>query len=453
MTHAGDGDIQLTSTVGDVGVFGAVAVSHGGAVVRIDSAGDIVVDNGGSIATPTGGIGQFPTPLVVEATDFGGVTVDSDGFAQLEISILDLFGSNFEIAIDWGDGIEVYPPLNNSGSSGNNTGPPFDGGTTSHNFVHQYLTNPNQADSSAAIPVTVTITYDFRGVGVANGIQLSNSQNAVVSTTQTIDLQPPVNGFGAPIPLRSPERPDITSATQVVAPPPREVTLPNVIQGGAVIPSSGGGAVSAPEKQLVLRVVSPTGEEGDDIPIPDQDATDLPLLFQRLPDNRYRVYLINEDGSELLIYDVAVREGRQTSPNDASDEQPDRPPLQITADADDAEVDRMMWERLGAGRDPSSVIDDTHAVDVTAVGAVDGVPDGVQVRARWGASDGENDARIAQDIDAGTMLWPLAGGASVAALYYLSRYYRQQNEHEDEGNDGGGLLSRVARRARIARGA
>lgn len=453
VTHAGDGDIQLTSTVGDVGVFGAVAVSHGGAVVRIDSAGDIVVDNGGSIATPTGGIGQFPTPLVVEATDFGGVTVDSDGFAQLEISILDLFGSNFEIAIDWGDGIEVYPPLNNSGSSGNNTGPPFDGGTTSHNFVHQYLTNPNQADSSAAIPVTVTITYDFRGVGVANGIQLSNSQNAVVSTTQTIDLQPPVNGFGAPIPLRSPERPDITSATQVVAPPPREVTLPNVIQGGAVIPSSGGGAVSAPEKQLVLRVVSPTGEEGDDIPIPDQDATDLPLLFQRLPDNRYRVYLINEDGSELLIYDVAVREGRQTSPNDASDEQPDRPPLQITADADDAEVDRMMWERLGAGRDPSSVIDDTHAVDVTAVGAVDGVPDGVQVRARWGASDGENDARIAQDIDAGTMLWPLAGGASVAALYYLSRYYRQQNEHEDEGNDGGGLLSRVARRARIARGA
>ncbi|MCA9213353.1 MAG: hypothetical protein KDB27_09830, partial [Planctomycetales bacterium] len=52
---------------------------------------------------------------------------------------------------------------------------------------------------------------------------------------------------------------------------------------------------------------------------------DLTALYEKLPDNRYRIYLIMEDGSARIILDVQLRNGQPVDPSATDDEQPERP--------------------------------------------------------------------------------------------------------------------------------
>ena len=57
------------------------------------------------------------------------------------------------------------------------------------------------------------------------------------------------------------------------------------------------------------------------------ELEDLLGLYQRLPDNRYRIYLIMEDGNARLIVDVAIRDGKPVDPSAVEDELPERPAI------------------------------------------------------------------------------------------------------------------------------
>ena len=49
--------------------------------------------------------------------------------------------------------------------------------------------------------------------------------------------------------------------------------------------------------------------------------TNLPAVLRRLPDDRYRIYLLLEGGNEeRLVIDVLVRDGRPVEPDDTADE-------------------------------------------------------------------------------------------------------------------------------------
>lgn len=69
--------------------------------------------------------------------------------------------------------------------------------------------------------------------------------------------------------------------------------------------------------RVVLRVLGPSGALKDEIELDEEVLKQLPGWYSRLLDDHYRIYLIREDGTELMHSDVVVREGRPVDPNDA----------------------------------------------------------------------------------------------------------------------------------------
>ena len=94
------------------------------------------------------------------------------------------------------------------------------------------------------------------------------------------------------------------------------------------------------ERQYVLRVMTQVDAEGGversedipDIPLTDDQISDLGQLFRRLGDDRYRIYLQLEDGNELLLKDFYLRNHKPLEIEDS--DAPDR-----TLPADDPALD------------------------------------------------------------------------------------------------------------------
>ena len=59
--------------------------------------------------------------------------------------------------------------------------------------------------------------------------------------------------------------------------------------------------------------------------LPVDVLNNLPQLFNKLPDDHYRLYYA-EQGTERLIMDVMVRRGKPIDPTDDSEGTQDRPP-------------------------------------------------------------------------------------------------------------------------------
>jgi hypothetical protein len=58
----------------------------------------------------------------------------------------------------------------------------------------------------------------------------------------------------------------------------------------------------------------------EDIRIDEEYLRNLPELFERLPDDRYRLYMIREDGVAQMVTDVIIRGGRSAETVDDFDE-------------------------------------------------------------------------------------------------------------------------------------
>jgi hypothetical protein len=145
------------------------------------------------------------------------------------------------------------------------------------------------------------------------------------------------------------------------------------------------------EKQLVLRVVLPTGEEDEtsEVRLDDDVLDNLRALFAKLPDDHYRIYLIRADGTERQVLDVEVRKGRPLDPEDEQEQSLVRPP----AEGSDAASPLGPQSRLGPEFDERwqrrrvppdalrGVIDDLprregpelHGDEATPAGAVTGL--------------------------------------------------------------------------------
>ena len=315
----GNSNITLEATSGALDIMQAISISGGsGGTFTGIASGDISVSGSGSISTQTGSVGAIPTPIIADAVDQGGATITAEGNAKINVLINDT-GRNYSITVDWSDGDVDF-----LGSSSN----PILGGTT-QNFEHNYLANPNAGNAAAAVTAFVSVAYDYRE-NEANGIQLISAGENLNSTVEVV-LEPPGQGIVVGVGIVENATTIRVLETNTAASAPQNiVTSTDAVQ---VADSARGSStsVSAPERQLLLRVISPSGDEGEDIALNMEDLADLSALYQRLPDNRYRIYLVMEDGNIRLIVDVQLRGGRPIDPSAIDDEQPERPADQLLA--------------------------------------------------------------------------------------------------------------------------
>ena len=129
-----------------------------------------------------------------------------------------------------------------------------------------------------------------------------------------LELKAPADGLMTAIPITSPEMPDLVSVTQAEE-LPFEInaeTMNDFAKVQFAINSHSESEIEQ-ERSYVLRLVvtDELGEEKEiEISNISSDVLDqekLPALFASLPDDRYRIYLILEDGSEQSVLDVNIR--------------------------------------------------------------------------------------------------------------------------------------------------
>jgi hypothetical protein len=114
---------------------------------------------------------------------------------------------------------------------------------------------------------------------------------------------------------------------------------------------------AAIEKRFILVIVYADGTESEPVTLPDADVSNLPGLWRRLPDNFYRVYQVQENGTLRLVTQGYVQGGLLVDPNDKNETQ-DRPPTS------QREVDSAAPVLVQAFQDPQtrvSPVDETWA--------------------------------------------------------------------------------------------
>jgi hypothetical protein len=131
-----------------------------------------------------------------------------------------------------------------------------------------------------------------------------------------LSLVPPVQQTGFVLP--PPEIPVFT----------RQEQLPVVVQSPPPLAAAVETPVVEVETEAVgiryieIRIAVPIDDAGNveevfAMKLPAEWLSNLPAILQQLPDDRYRIYLILEGGSEeRLVMDVLVRDGRPVEPNE-----------------------------------------------------------------------------------------------------------------------------------------
>ena len=232
--------------------------------------------------TLTLGTGNVSIPLTETLTINNLGFFDDPGFDNL-LNVGGETTERFTFSVNWGDGTpnSVGPAtIDVPGAVGLRTSGSFDGS-------HLY-------GAPGEYTVTVTLADDDGGFAVAQ------FEVTVFVLRPTIIVFPPGGAGGG---------------TQ--APPPSSPA------GGAVLPPPAGlvrsdlkglraAAVAGAEPRLVIRIVTPDGEEdrAREQPLDDEVLDNLRTLFRRLPDGHYRIYQIQPDGIERLVVDFVVRQGR-----------------------------------------------------------------------------------------------------------------------------------------------
>jgi phage terminase large subunit-like protein len=289
----------------------AITAGNPNGAYAIDSNGTLTVANSAALV-----YSATPTVLTITATNSGanGVApavststrsialweitasasaIGSDSSTMLSVALISGTPLTVPVTVDWGDGSTTRVTLSST--------------TPTSPIAHVYLTNPNQADPSASIPINVLYT--------AVGQQFDTETFAAVDGT----------GIGFII------IPHSVSSFVTLAPPPSFIAAPTATAFD--LPDTDSTDVGVAQSQItigadrriVLRIISPLEVEGKDIQLPDRALNDLPGLFKKLPDGHYRVYLL-EDGHERLVIDVLVRQGRPVDSSEDSGGAGDRPP-------------------------------------------------------------------------------------------------------------------------------
>ncbi|MEO1497968.1 MAG: hypothetical protein AAFV43_12545 [Planctomycetota bacterium] len=257
-----------------------------------------------------------PTLDPITATD-----LESDGVTTLDLTFSDPGADEFEILVDWGERLDL----------------PADerfvveqlyAGPTPESFTinHRYFGPPDPQNPTADIIIRVKIRDDdFSTTALVIGE--SNVRDVPISNSGIEDNRVAIDTTPQAPEIRFPERVEPAGVVERVVEPPATQT---VSLTGAASSDAGVGT----ERYLELRIVRPDGGEGTGYRLPDDTLTHLPELFARLPDNRYRVYVVEASTeTRRLVIDVSVRGGRVIDPTDDSDGGRDRPPPSATTPA------------------------------------------------------------------------------------------------------------------------
>jgi hypothetical protein len=395
-----DGDIRLVAH--SILAQSAISATHRGDVwlesletgISFTDDGDITVEDGRiyvnaktvlSLGNDTvfrtqagrmsGQILNSPAPLMGSA-NLGAPLSDVQRLASILVQIQDTQGIGYGIEIDWLEGNPTGPV----------NVPPEDlraqTVTSSIDYVpdstfrHLYEKFPDASRPNDNIPVQLSITKFANGtIELKSGGESVLNQGKFMSTitlgiSTTLGVSPPL----VPISQQGPG-PVPRSSSTITQPPPVLVNLPIqqrslTLNSGLDISNSIGTSAEALERYYVLRVVT-FGEAGTveldeyrlkDLEDPDSEEgfelSQLPELFKRLPDDRYRIYLI--DGkTEKLMLDVIIRDGQpvEVQDEDPVDKQgfidPVAPAQALMLEADTLSVDELVVPVIGTNRGPA----------------------------------------------------------------------------------------------------
>jgi hypothetical protein len=257
-------------------------------------------------------LSQLPIPLFVTSVlNSAGVNVDADGNTTLLIRLgvagAATFDKNFAVTVFWGDGSsDTIPNALLPGVPGRIDA---DGATIALN--HTYLLNPNAADPTAPIPVSVIAKSDSLNRIRVNENLAPSTQLQVTSSTQ---LLVPASGlFSLRLELAEPLQ---TARNTFQASEIAEQTGRVVQEStkGNEFTTSATQSVSKTDRTYSIRIVTPKDDFGSvdlskPIEIDEEDLDDWSKLFSKLPDNRYRIFVTYESGIEVLLRDFYLKNG------------------------------------------------------------------------------------------------------------------------------------------------
>ena len=328
----GGGSILFTAQNNLVLESGAIIQTQGAAATIRGNAGGMfqfingaTIRAGSSNPTTEAVLTRIPPLISVQpVVNSDGVNVDSEGVASILVQLGGpnpiLVDRNFSVVIDWGD--KQVDHLPNGLISSGTTNPQiarFDASGVNYQITHKYLGNPSPNDPVADIPILVKV-----GADSLNRIQFTDSQGAASTLFQVFNeslVVPAAGLFSLKIVL--PQAP--TSQNRFVfnsaLPTDNSTTSSPAVKSAEIEVSSGNSSVEQ-KPSYVLRVITPTNEAGevdssDDILLTESDIDDLSGLFRRLGDDRYRIYLIRGDGSQMMLKDFYLRNHRPIEIDDA----------------------------------------------------------------------------------------------------------------------------------------
>jgi methionine-rich copper-binding protein CopC len=327
-------DESTTRTPGGAGVptSGTLVGSHRYLDNDVDNKYTITVtltDDDGGVAVKSFEITVLnvnPTLQPVTATN-----VNAQGQTTLVLEFSDPGADSYEVLVDWGDRLD-FPPDERFVVETLHAGP------TPQTFAltHTYDGPPDPLNPANDIKISVKVRDDDFGTGALAAGE-SNLEFDVITN--------PGEGNKFIRIDTSPKVPIITLSvrpvnTTVVTAARTEVDASD----GAEITGAAGESLVSSERYFELRIVD---RDGNDVPIfgadgemttgyrlPANVLEDLPGLFRKLPDNTYRIYLVQgETDVERLVIEVVVRNGRMIDPGDDSEGARDKPPTDESAPA------------------------------------------------------------------------------------------------------------------------
>ncbi|MDG2468507.1 MAG: hypothetical protein P8M80_04455, partial [Pirellulaceae bacterium] len=285
---------SLTATGNDVTVTGIMETDGGKINIHAEnnfllSGGTIRRDGGGYITKLDHTIIEpdptYPLEMLSGIVDLGVVNL---GF-KVETTMTNV---NFGGKVNWSNGEVFHLPA---------TGP----NQNIYNFSES--TRFTSSQSYLAQTVTITVYADFQNKII---ISEGNPQNALTQTTLELDIDPADSNAPVTMEVIRPQLRKMLYVTTFVEngfePKP---TLIASLADFDENDQSGLPPNILESRSYYLRRVVNGKEISNDISITAEQFNSTDDLYAELPDDRYRLYVKLEDGSEQLILEIDVRDG------------------------------------------------------------------------------------------------------------------------------------------------
>lgn len=378
VTANGGGDVVLSGSKLAFLANGDVTSASGELSISASTSGGLSFDNDTLLSTSQGQVsGQLfnSTNPFANSSNVGSPLSDSNRDATINVALDDSFGTNITVEVDFAEGDTIIPtPV----APPQNLRAQFVQGeiavaTTGLQFSHTYENAPDPSNPSADINIGLSITQLAGGaIQLLSGGQSVLAASTFASQSLVIEVSAPILPFFISIPE--------TDVAQLVAPTIQIAGADRVLQRVFVTESpqelinSIGTTNDTAQRYYVLRIVSfgDEGEvkltqEGQEYRLRDMSDSDsesgfelsqLPELFKRLPDDRYRIYLIDGQ-TERLVLDFIIRDGQPIEAQNEEDaavlvdsEQTETIPQSDDVDSEEAMLNQISEEIKELGKTP-----------------------------------------------------------------------------------------------------